>query len=221
MLSAFVILVIAAMVAGVGGVGFVLYKVGGALGKALPPGTGDGTPAPKQLPGQADSLAERGLRQLRVGDVVTLRSADFICEGAIAYEELGHRWVCGLIIDTAAQHWLLVGIERSSEAVARLLDLVPDLRVSGYPDERLEVDGVAYQLDKRGTATCWLAGDVRFLARNATQLQGSVERCRWWLYSAVGPTDRDTLLIEQWGADFRVLCGGKVALGEISLIQGS
>jgi hypothetical protein len=29
-----------------------------------------------------------------------------------------------------------------------------------------------------------------------------VLRCRWWRYQAAGP---DTILVEQWGGDFRTL----------------
>ena len=45
-----------------------------------------------------------------------------------------------------------------------------------------------------------------------------VERCRWWLYSAPG---EDTLIVEQWGADYRVLRGKKVSEATIDLMPGS
>ena len=48
--------------------------------------------------------------------------------------------------------------------------------------------------------------------------EGHVERCRWWLYTAPGD---DTLLVEQWGSDYRVLRGKKVGEGVIELMQAS
>jgi hypothetical protein len=48
--------------------------------------------------------------------------------------------------------------------------------------------------------------------------EGHVERCRWWLYSAPGD---DTLMVEQWGSDYRVLRGKKIVDGTIELIPGS
>ena len=47
---------------------------------------------------------------------------------------------------------------------------------------------------------------------------GHVERCRWWLYTAPGD---DTLIVEQWGSDYRVLRGKKVGDGMMELIPGS
>ena len=78
---------------------------------------------------------------------------------------------------------------------------------------------VRYALDKRGTATCKLRGDLGALGDlKKDRPEGHVERCRWWLYSAPGD---DTLLVEQWGADYRVLRGKKVGDGTIELMPGS
>ena len=76
-----------------------------------------------------------------------------------------------------------------------------------------------YALDKRGTATCELRGDVGGLGDlKKDRPEGHVERCRWWLYSAPGD---NTLLVEQWGGDYRVLRGKKVTDGVIELMQAS
>ena len=78
---------------------------------------------------------------------------------------------------------------------------------------------VRFTLDKRGTATCKVHGDVgNLLGARATKPEGSVERCRWWLYQSSGD---DTAVVEQWGADYRVLRGKKVAGDTIDLIPGS
>jgi hypothetical protein len=74
-------------------------------------------------------------------------------------------------------------------------------------------------LDKRGAATCQLFGDVGGLgALKKGRPEGHVERCRWWLYNATGD---DTLIVEQWGSDYRMLRGKKVGDGTVELIPGS
>ena len=78
---------------------------------------------------------------------------------------------------------------------------------------------IRYALDKRGTATCELRGDLGALGDlKKDRPEGHVERCRWWLYSAPG---EDTLIVEQWGADYRLLRGTKIVEGTIDLIPGS
>jgi len=62
-------------------------------------------------------------------------------------------------------------------------------------------------------------GDLGNLRGSKTAApEGHVERCRWWLYSAPGD---DTVVLEQWGADYRVLRGKKVSGDTIDLIPGS
>jgi hypothetical protein len=81
------------------------------------------------------------------------------------------------------------------------------------------IGAVRYTLDKRGTATCSLKGDVGPLgASMKDRPEGHTERCRWWLYSAPGD---DTMVVEQWGSDYRVLRGKKVGDSTIELMPGS
>ncbi len=88
----------------------------------------------------------------------------------------------------------------------------------GYPPEVIVVGELRYALDKRGTATCKMAGDLGSLSASKDKLPGSVERCRWWLYNAAGD---DTLVLEQWGGEYRMLRGKKVGTDTIDLIPGS
>lgn len=179
--------------------------------------------APKALPGgqgmSGDKLLERTVRDLRVDDVLTIDGKDFLCEGLIAYDEDGHRWVGGRVVDGADVKWLLVGIERASASSTRLLAQDESTPITGYPPEALVIGELRYVLDKRGTATCQLFGDLGSLGSlKKDRPEGHVERCRWWLYSAPGD---DTLLVEQWGADYRLLRGKKVGDGTVELIPGS
>jgi hypothetical protein len=175
---------------------------------------------PKQLSaGSGGDLVERTVRDLRVGDVLTIDSKDFICEGAINYDEDGHRWVSGRCVDAADIRWIVVGLERTGSSSTRLLTQDESTQISGYPPEALVIGDVRYVLDKRGTATCNLRGDVGPLgALKKDRPEAHTERCRWWLYTAPGD---DTMLVEQWGADYRVLRGKKVGDSTIELMPGS
>ena len=203
-----ILLVLLTVVGGAAAVGIAVKDRRKSLGsgggqKALPAGTG----------------IERTVRDLRVDDVLTIDHKDFLCEGLISYDEDGHRWIAGRVVDGADTQWLVVGLERAGSSSTRLLTQDETQPISGYPPEAMVIGDVRYVLDKRGAATCQLHGDVGPLGDlKKDRPAGHVERCRWWLYSAPGD---DTLLIEQWGADYRVLRGKKVIDGIVELIPGS
>lgn len=179
-----------------------------------------GGPSAKQLSaGAGDKLIERTVRDLRVDDVLTIDGKDFLCEGLIAYDEDGHRWSGARVVDGTDIRWLYVGIERLGAGTLRMMTQDDGQAIAGYPPEALVIGEVRYVLDKRGAATCQLHGDVGPLGDlKKDRPVGHVERCRWWLYGAPG---EDTLLVEQWGADYRVLRGKKTGEGTIELIPGS
>ena len=199
----------------------VLIVVGGAASlsavssrrKAL----GAGGNATRALP--AGDKEERTARDPRVNDVLTIDGKDFLVEGLINYDEDGHRWTGARVVDGTDVQWLIVGLERTGTSAMRLLTQDEATQVAGYPPEVLVIGEIRYALDKRGAATCALFGDVGPLgALKKDRPEGHVERARWWLYSAPGD---DTLLLEQWGSDYRVLRGKKIVEGTIDMIPGS
>lgn len=205
-----ILLVVLTVVGAVSAVGIAVSDRRKALAgggqKSLPAGTG------------TDKL-ERTVRDLRVDDVLTFDGKDFLCEGLIAYDEDGHRWFGGRIVDAGDVKWLVIGIERAGAGAIRMLSQDDAQAIAGYPPEALVVGDVRYVLDKRGAATCKLSGDVGTIGGIAKDRPaGHVERCRWWLYSAPG---EDTMLVEQWGSDYRVLRGKKINEGAIEIIPGS
>jgi hypothetical protein len=203
------LLVLLTVIGGAAAVGIAVNErrkslPGSGAAAALPPG---------------DKLLERGVGDLRVDDVLTIDGKDFLVEGMINYDEDGHRWTCARVADGSDVKWLLVGIERVGGSSTRLLAQDESTQIAGYPPEVLVIGEVRYALDKRGAATCALHGDLGPLgALKKDRPDGHVERARWWLYSAPGD---DTLLLEQWGSDYRVLRGKKVVEGTIELIPGS
>ena len=205
-----ILLVLLTVVGGAAAVGIAASE----RRKALP-----GSDATRALPAGGDRGVERSVRDVRVDDVLTIDGKDFLCEGLIQYDEDGHRWAAARVVDGTDERWLVIGIERAGVGALRLLALDDKTQVSGYPPEVLVIGELRYALDKRGTATCALTGELGGLsALKTSRPDGHVERARWWLYGAPGD---DTLLLEQWGADFRVLRGKKVSDGMIELIPGS
>lgn len=208
----FTILIVVALLVAMGGAaaGVVVYnnekKRRGLTGRT-----------PAQLPG--DVLRERSLKELKVGDVLTIDGKDYLCEGVIEYDEDGHKWAGARLVDGANVQWCVVGLERVGTQHVRLLAHDTTTDIAGYPPEQLVIGEVRFALDKRGNATCRLHGDLGNLTGNkSARPEGTVERCRWWLYSASGD---DTVVLEQWGADYRVLRGKKVVGDTIDLIPGS
>ena len=200
----------------------LIVTIGGAAGAGIAVASNGrkrlGGGAPLALP-EGDAHVERTLRELRTGDVVTLDGRDFLAEGVVSYDEDGHRWIGARVVDGSDAKWIVVGLERSGASTVRVTSEEPGNEIAGYPPEALVLGETRYALDKRGTATCKLDGDVGTLAaRGGKQQTGTVERCRWWLYSAAGD---DTAIVEQWGADFRILRGKKVSADTIDLMPGS
>jgi hypothetical protein len=206
-----ILLVILTVVGGVAAVGVASNE------RAKKLAAGD---QPKALAAGPDGhLTERTLRDMRVDDIVTIDGHDFVVEGVIAYDEDGHRWIGARIVDDKDTRWIVVGVERAGAGATRMMKEDDTLQLSGYPPEAIVVGETRFALDKRGTATAELRGDVGSLAGLAKDRPpGHVERCRWWLYTAPG---EDTLLVEQWGADYRALRGKKVNEGTIDLMQAS
>jgi hypothetical protein len=202
------LLAILILVSVIGG-GMVLAQrrrelAGGPTRLALPRGNGDG-----------DNLLNRTVTNLRPGDVLTLDGTDFIVDGVISYDEEGHRWNAGKVSDGGDVRWLVVGLERGGSLTARLLTEATDIDIAGMPPEVLVTPEARYTLERRGTATAQVAGQVGLRLRGEA---GTAERCRWWLYETPGA---DTLLVEQWGDTYRVLRGKKINPDLIELLPGS
>lgn len=179
--------------------------------KALPGGGN------KQLPaGSARDLIERGFADLRVDDIVQYSGKDYLVEGVIRYDEAGHQWSMAHIVDGKDHQWLLVGLERTGSASKRLLQPTKEVDMNGYPPEMLMVGDKKFSFDKRGTATTSLHGNTGTLGGGSEGT--TVHRCRWWNYQA--PGDK-TLLVEQWGDDYRVLIGRSVGDTDLEMMPGS
>ena len=171
-----------------------------------------------QLTSGTPRLLERTVRNLRPGDIIQRDGRDYLVEGTVSFDEDGHRWVAGRLVDADTELWLVVGMERAGSASMRLMELDRGVEVSGYPPEALDAGGTRYALAKRGTATARMSGDVAGLGGADPSRPESVVRCRWWRYEAAGA---GSLIVEQWGGDFRVLRGSEITDADLEMIPGS
>lgn len=165
-------------------------------------------------------LLERTLSDLRVGDVIQHEGRDYLVEGVVAYDEDGHRWSAGRLVDGRDVLWLVAGMERlGSKDSVRIVRSDEEMQISGYPPETLVRADVRYNLDTRGTASAKFKGDVGKLpGKRGDPSLDTVERCRWWRYESVSD---DTLIIEQWSGEYRALRGKRVARDVVEMIPGS
>lgn len=175
--------------------------------------------SPRQLTdGSGPALLERTIKDLRVGDVIQYGNADWLVEGVVEYDEDGHRWMAGRMIDGKQVRWVVIGMERLGPTNVRLLQVDTDTDLNGYPPEVMIAGGVRYELQRRGTASASFAGEIGPLVGALKKAGNTVERCRWWRYE--GPGD-ETMIAEQWGGEYRVLRGQRLVDGMLELIPGS
>jgi len=165
-----------------------------------------------------DEFIERTVRDLRVGDIVQHSGIDFLVEGTIAYDEDGHRWIAGRLVDGRDVRWLVVGMERVGDGSMKLVVEDDSIDLTGYPPETVISHGTRFSLEKRGTATAKLDGDTGGLGGADKLSPESVLRCRWWLYGSAGDA---CLIVEQWGGDYRALKGSRISNTDLEMMPGS
>lgn len=172
----------------------------------------------KQLgPGAADTLIERGFSDMRVGDIMLFDGADFLVEGVSTYDEAGRSWSMAHMVDGKTNYWLLVGLDKSGSSAKSLLQPTSELDINEYPPEVLILGEERYTFGKRGSATVALYGNTGGVGGDSAK-PGRAHRCRWWNYQ--GPSNT-TILIEQWGEDYRVLAGRSLGDTDIEMMPGS
>lgn len=163
------------------------------------------------------NLIERSIYDLRVGDIVAADSVDYVVEGVLEYDEDGSKWRVGRLVDGDTVHWLVTGL--GSQTSLRWMSTESELELAGYPPEQLDAAGIRFNMDKRGTATAHFRGELGNMpGKRGQQRSDTVDRCRWWRYESAGD---DTLLVEQWGSEYRVLRGQHLGDGMLELIPGS
>jgi hypothetical protein len=139
----------------------------------------------------------------------------------VHYDEDGHRWLAGRLVDAGEVRWLIVGMERSGSASMRWMQDETNVDLAGYPPESIQLSDRRYVLEKRGTATARIEGEAGLLAANTNPGVSGIQpvsRCRWWRYEAAGG---DCLVVEQWGSDYRALRGVAVTEAALEMIPGS
>ncbi|HLU66025.1 MAG TPA: DUF4178 domain-containing protein [Kofleriaceae bacterium] len=163
-------------------------------------------------------VIERGPRQMRPGDIIQHDGRDWLVEGVVHYDEDGHRWLAGRLVDVKETRWLVAGMDRAGQGALLLLEPDPSIEVGSYPPEAIAAGERRYLLERRGTATVRIEGDAGGLPAAPPGGPPTVLRCRWWRYAAAGDA---RILVEQWGQDFRTLRGAELGAGAVELMPGS
>jgi hypothetical protein len=200
-------LILIGVLAFLGG-GMLAYRAGKVRGqRALPaPGTSS---AARQL--------ERTVKDVRVDDIVQHAGRDWLVEGIVQYDEDGHTWRAARAVDAPDERWWVVALERTGPATIRVMTRA-DLALTGYPPESISHAGVDYRLAQRGTASAVLSGQLTGVPGVPAAVKALSLRCRWWRYGAAG---EKTLLVEQWGEEYRALVGELVKVEDVDLLSAS
>ncbi len=157
---------------------------------------------------------ERTEVDLRRGDIIQHEGRDFLVEGVVRYDEDGHRWLAGRVVDGTDERWLWV--DPDQRPGLKFLQIAREIDASGMPPEVLLARGLRFSFHKRGNANASFDGSLGDLAK--ARGDGSVIRCQFWLYRAAGD---DTLIVERWGDLTRVLIGTDVLPGILEFLPGS
>lgn len=197
---------------------------GGIAGTALVRWQRKGSHA---LPGGGDQLAlgdgseqdfhERTIRELKVGDIVQYDAHDFLVEGVIEYNEAGHEWRAGRLVDGDLDLTLMVGLSRTRGDSVCVLKVDPASKIDSFPGEILLAGNKKYAFDKRGHATATMRGDLGSLHGQSALGNSASFRCRWWLFE----DGNHVAVVEQWRDDFRVLTGEYIKSTQLDLMPGS
>lgn len=105
-------------------------------------------PAPLAA-GQAPGGEPSDVRRLKPGDVVNHDGRDYIVEGTVRLEQGGSRWDEHRLVDAGDSIWLSVEDDEGLEIV--VWDRRKGTGLEPGP-QTVDVDGVSYALDERGTA---------------------------------------------------------------------
>lgn len=111
---------------------------------------GPGTPPERSIGSAAPAVERRSsVRGLRLGDVVAHDGHDSIVERSYRFKEGGSRWEEHLLVDGDYRRWLSVEDDEGLECV--LWERRPDPDLEPGP-KTIDVDGVSYAFEERGTA---------------------------------------------------------------------
>lgn len=138
-------------------------------------------PAPVQPPGApVDPLADHqgitDVRTLRAGDMVDYRGALFFVRGSLRLKESGYSWSEHFLDDSRGQRcWISVEEDPDLQVVL----WQPTEAVTEPGGDSLDVEGVRYQLEERGTARYTSEGTTTVAATGSVEYvdyRGAQER---------------------------------------------
>ena len=168
-------------------------------------GIKDGVQKQLMAPTVEETLKDRTLETLRVGDVILEGERDWLITGTLAYVEEEDRWWLHHIEDAGQTRWLEVRA-RSSNYRSAFFEPATDIPDFGQLYDGLTHKGLPFRLTRRGDARVTADGEVQ------GRQSGVV---KYTLYEGPGG---GLLSIEQWGTE-RISLSGESVL-DLDLMPG-
>lgn len=160
---------------------------------------------PKALPRNEP----RSLMTIKVNDIVTHFTRDYLVEGKMTYNDDGDEWYEYMLVDGDDTVWL--SVEEDDRLEAALYRTVTDLTFSSKPPEFVEYEGERFELEEWGRAKVTRIGETG-------DKRGGTLSVTYYDYEAPGGR---LLSVEQWGeGEYEVSVGESIRPNELEILPG-
>ena len=173
----------------------------------LPPGYNDGFQPAGQLPGGGGaSSGGHDLMNLKLNDIVSHFTNDYIIEGKLNYWEEGYTWITYMLVDGDKVRWL--SVEEDDMLEVSMWEEVKDLHVTPPFPEYIEYEGERFRMVERGEARVNQQGKT-----------GSKTGLNMEYYEYESPSEK-YISVEKWGGDIEVSVGQDLRPSELDIFPG-
>lgn len=158
-------------------------------------------------PEEKKPVEERNFFNLKIGDILTYDLEDYQVAGKLTFNDGGYQWYEYHLQGDNKMRWL--SVEMDDELELSVYKKVSKKLSEPIPD-KLEIDGITYELDEKGTAR--VQGEGR--GKNV-----SGQEVRY--FDFCDESEEQLVSVEIWGGDIEVSKGEAVDDFEITILAGS
>ncbi|MFC7393657.1 DUF4178 domain-containing protein [Scopulibacillus cellulosilyticus] len=156
---------------------------------------------------ETPKVEKRTLMNLKVGDMVSYELADYQVVGKLTFNDHGYRWYEYQLEGRSGTIW--VNVELDDELEVSVYKKVKKKLSEPIPD-KIEMDGIIYYLDEKGTAN--VSGQGRSVNVSGMQVH---------YYDFCDENEEKYLSVEIWGGDIEVSTGACANDYDFEIIAGS